>query len=204
MGNGRYFHVIYKYVIAIHFFAGDIIFPNIGYLFRGYNVISGNPMDPDGFDPGFEAPIFKAEYKKDRRTADQRYKVPDNADVIAKTACGDSVSVETFMTESEYQQDLSTKASALASRHLSVAEASFTASAEYTRMSKQLKSNAKSIIKNEASCVVYEARIQTGTPPPVTDNFREFVKHMAKEKNHPEFFDTFGTHFLEVVDMGAR
>ena len=161
-------------------------------------------MDPDRFDPGFAAPIFKSEFSKDRRTADQNYKIPDNADVIAKTACSDSVTVETIMTESQYQQDLSTKASASASGQVKVVKASFTASVEYSRMSRQLKTNTKSVIKNEASCVVYEARIQTGTPPPVTDNFREFVKRMATEKNYPEFLNTFGTHFVEIVDMGAR
>ena len=161
-------------------------------------------MDPDRFDPGFTAPIFKSEFEKGRTTADQSYKIPDNADVIAKSACSDSVTVETIMTESQYQQDLLTKASASASGQLKAVKASFTASAEYSRMSKQLKSNTKSVVKNEASCVVYEARIQTGTPPPVTDNFAAFVKKMATDKNFPEFFDTFGTHFVEYVDMGAR
>ena len=161
-------------------------------------------MDPDRFDPGFASPIFKAEFEKGRTTADQSYKVPDNADIIAKSACSDSVTVETIMTETQYQQDLLAKASASASGQIKAVKASFTASTEYSRMSKQLKSNTNSIIKNEASCVVYEARIQTGTPPPVTDNFKEFVKRMAAEKNYPEFFDTFGTHFVEYVDMGAR
>ena len=161
-------------------------------------------MDPDRFDPGFASAIFESEFNKDRRTADRSYKIPDNADVIAKTACSDSVTVETIMTESEYQQDLSMKASASVSGQVKVVEASFTASTEYTRMSKQLKSNTKSVIKNEASCVVYEARLQTGTSPPITENFREFIKKMASDENYPEFFDTFGTHFVEVVDMGAR
>ena len=130
--------------------------------------------------------------------------MPDNADIIAKTACSDSVSVDTIMTESQYQNDLSLKASASVSGQVKVVKASFTASAEYTRMSKELKSNTKSVIKNEASCVVYEARIQTGTPPPVTDNFKGFVKKMATDENFGEFLDTFGTHFVEYVDMGAR
>ena len=186
------------------FVLGDTIFPNIGYLFKGYNIIAGNPMDPDGFDPGFTSPIFKSEFNKDRRTADQNYKIPDNADVIVKTACSDSLSVATIMTESQYQRDLSVKASASVSGQIKAVKASFTASTEYTRMSTQLKSNKKTVIKNEAECIVYEARIQTGTPPPVTDNFREFVRRMEREKNYPEFLDTFGTHFVENVNMGAR
>ena len=162
-------------------------------------------MDPDNqVDHGFAGKIFKAEYKNGRRTDDQRYTIPDNADIIAKTACSDAVTVETIMTESEYQHDLSTKAAVTVSGKVEVAEASFTASTEYTRMSKQLKSNTKSIIKNEASCIVYGASVQTGTPPPVTENFRASVKKMAKKKSYANFLDTFGTHFVEYIDMGAR
>ena len=161
-------------------------------------------MDPDQVDRGFVGKIFKAEYKKGRQTDDRRYTIPDNADIIAKTACSDAATVETIMTESEYQHDLSTKAAASVSGKVEVAEASFTASIEYERMSKQLKSNTKSIIKNEASCIVYGARVQTGTPPPVTDNFRASVKKMAKKKNYASFLDTYGTHFVEYIDMGAR
>ena len=197
--------LLYKYIHEKHFqFLDENTLPNIGFLFSGYNIITGNPMDPDRFDPGFAEKIFKAEYKKGRRTDDRKYTIPDNADVIAKTACNDAVTVETIMTESEYQHDLSTKAAASVSGKVEVVEASFTASTEYTRISSQLKSNKKTVIKNEASCIVYGARVQTGTPPPVTDNFRAFVKKMAKNKNYADFFNTFGTHFVEFIDMGAR
>ena len=161
-------------------------------------------MDPEKFDPGFKAPIFKSEYTQDRKSGDQRYKAPDNSNIIRKMACSDSVTVDTIMTESQYQQDLLTKASVAASGSVKAVEASFTASAEYTRMSKELKSNTKSVMKNEASCVVYEARIETGTPPQVTDNFKALVSEISKKDNYGEFLNTFGTHFIEFIDMGAR
>lgn len=183
---------------------GASILPNIGYLFRGYNIIAGNPMDPDRFDPGFKSPIFQVEYNQDRKSGDQRYRAPDHTSVDAKSACSDTAKVDTFMTESQYQQDLQTKASVSASGQIKAVKASFTASTEYSRMSKELKSNSKTVMKNEAACVVYEARIETGTPPKVTDNFRESVKKMAKDNNYVNFFNTFGTHFVEYIDMGAR
>lgn len=191
-------------LINLGYFSGATFMKNIGYLFRGYNIIEGNPMDPTKFDDGFRSPIFAASYEQERKTADQRYNVPDNADIIQKTACSDSVSVSTIMTESEYQYDLLTKASASASGQIKVVKASFTASAEYKRMSKELKSNTNSIIKNEASCVVYEARLQTGIPPKTTEHFQASVKKMFADKDYGEFLHTFGTHFVEVVDMGAR
>ncbi len=71
-------------------------------------------------------------------------------------------------------------------------------------MSKILKSNTKSVIRTEAGCTVYEGSIQTGTPPKFTDNFLETVKNLQDQKNYGSFLDTFGTHFVEMMDMGAR
>ena len=190
--------------ICIFIISGDTILPNIGFLFKGYNVIQGNPLDPSGSDPGFKASIFKAEFNTDRRTADQNYKIPDFTDVITKRSCSMSASVNTIMTQSEYQQDLSLKASASVSGQVEVVEASFTASAEYTRISKELKSNAKTIIKNEATCLVYEARILTGTRPSVTEDFLASVRELAHDDAYERFLNTYGTHFVDVVNMGAR
>ena len=161
-------------------------------------------MNPDLFDPGFAEKIFKAEYKKGRRTDDRKYKIPDNANIIAKSACTDTIQVDAIKTASEYQRDLSTKAAVSASYGTGIVQASFTASTEYSKTSKSLKSNDKSIIKSEALCVVYEASIHTGTPPPVTENFLAFVRKMVDKKNYVEFLNTFGTHFVSRIEMGAR
>ena len=178
---------------------------NIGYLFKGYNIIEGNPMDPKRFDPGFKAKIFEATYEKDRRTDDQQYKIPDNVDLDEKESCSSSFSAETVMTKSDYQRSLLAKASASGSGQIKVVKASFSASTEYSTTSKILQSNDRSIIKTEATCIVYEARVQTGTPPKFTPNFLETVKLLGRGQNdYGKFLDTFGTHFVESVDMGAR
>ena len=71
-------------------------------------------------------------------------------------------------------------------------------------MSKTLKSNTKSVIRSEATCTVYEGRIQTGTPPEFSENFLESVKILQEEEEYGRFLDTFGTHFVEAIEMGAR
>lgn len=86
---------------------------NIGYLFRGYSILEGNPLDPTVFDPGFKSKIFQATYEQNKRTDDQRYKIPDNVDILAKEACSSSFSSETVMTESDYQRSLLAKASGI-------------------------------------------------------------------------------------------
>ncbi|XP_065054736.1 perforin-like protein 1 [Rhopilema esculentum] len=184
---------------------GDKTMPNIGYLFKGYNVLEGNPMDPEKFDPGFRAKIFQASYQQDRLTDDRQFKIPDNVDLDEKEACSSSFSAESVMTESDYQKSLMAKAAVSGSGQVGVVEASFSASTEYTEMSKSLKSNTKSVIKTEATCIVYEARVQTGTPPEFTANFLETVKRLGQDpEGYGRFLDTFGTHFVETVDMGAR
>ena len=186
-------------------FSGDSTMSNIGYLFRGYNVLEGNPIDPDrSFDPGFKSKIFKATYTKDRRTDDQRYKIPDFVDIFGKTSCSSTFSSETVMTVSEYQQSLMAKAAVSGSAQYGVVKGSFSASTEYNRMKSALESNTKSIIKTEATCTVYEGRIQTGTPPEFTENFLESVKFYSGSKEYDKLLDTFGTHFVEAVEMGAR
>ena len=177
---------------------------NIGYLFRGYSIIEGNPLDPRRFDPGFKTKIFKATYNGDRSTSDRRYKIPDNVDITSKTACSLSFSSETVMTVSDYKNTLKAKSSVSGSAKYGLYKGSFSASVEYNRMSSTLKSNDKSVISSEATCTVYEARLHLGTPPEFSENFLESLKLAAETKNYGRLLDAHGTHFIETVDMGAR
>ena len=178
---------------------------NIGYLFKGYNILEGNPVDPSSsFDPGFKAKIFEATYTQDRRTDDQRYKIPDSVDIDEKQACSASFSTETVMTMSDYQRSLMAKASVSGSGQIKVVKASFSASIEYNRMRKTLETNTKSVIKSEATCIVYEGRIQSGTPPKLTNNFLNTLKEAAATKEYGDLLNQFGTHYVESVEMGAR
>ena len=180
--------------------------PNIGYLFQGYNMIRGNPLNPEGYDPGFSRRnIFKAEYTEDRRTQDRRYKIPDHTDATKQVSCNLKASAETMKTQKQYKDTLNVKASASVSGGTAIWQASFSASTEYNRVSEQLKSNEKSVIKSEASCTVYGAAIHTNPPPKFTDNFFNNLKALGDENpDYASFLDDFGTHFVERVVMGSR
>ena len=111
--------------------------PNVGYLFRGYNILKGNPIAPGkSFDPGFRQMIFSPTYKKERSTADRRYKIPDNVDVTRKQACKSEFSSEAVMTMSDYQKSLMAKVSVGGSARIKLVKASFSASTEYSRVRK--------------------------------------------------------------------
>ena len=179
--------------------------PNIGYLFRGYNILKGNPLAPGkSFDPGFRQMIFDATYERDRYTADRRYKIPDNVDITRKKACKSEFSSETVMTLSDYQNSLMAKASVEGSGRIKVVKAAFSASTEYNRVRQTIESNTKSIIKSEACCTVYEGLMNTGTPPRLSENFIASVRALLETRDYGDFLDSFGTHFIESVDMGAR
>lgn len=177
---------------------------NIGYLMKGYNLIQGNPMDPDQLDPGFASKIFETTYEQNKKTSDQRWNIPDNIEIVAKPTCSSSYSSETLSTQSDYQKSLQAKVAVSGSASYGLVEASFSASTEYTKTSSVLKSNTKTIIKTEATCAVYEGKNQNGIPPKFTDNFVESVKQTLKSKDYSMFLDDFGTHFISKVTMGAR
>ena len=177
---------------------------NIGYLFKGYNILTGNPLSPKNFDPGFQAMIFEATYEEDRYTADRRYKIPDNVDVTSKQSCNSKYSSETVMTLSEYQKSLRAKVSVSGSAAIKIVDAAFSASIEYNRVKKTVESNTMSIIKSEAFCTVYEALMNTGTPPKLSGNFIASLKRVAGTKDYGRFLDAFGTHFVLSMNMGAR
>ena len=179
--------------------------PNIGYLFRGYNILKGNPIAPGkSFDPGFRQMIFEPTYDKDRYTADRRYKIPDNVDITKKKACKSEFSSETVMTLADYQKSLMAKATVEGSASFKVVDAAFSASTEYNRVRQTIESNTKSIIKSEACCTAYEGFMNTGTPPKLSENFIAFVKRLPESKEYGDFLNSFGTHFIDSVDMGAR
>ena len=179
--------------------------PNIGYLFRGYNILKGNPLSTGSiYDPGFQQFIFKPTYKTDAHTADRRYKVPDNVDVVLTESCNYGFSSETLMTMSDYKQSLMAKASVQGSAAVDLLEGSFSMSIEYDRVRQTVESSSMTIVKSEASCKVYDALVQSGTPPELSDNFIAYVKRLLKTRDYGRFLGAFGTHFVTEVQMGAR
>ena len=182
------------------------VLPNIGYLFQGYNIIRGNPLDPTGSDPGFTRfNIFEAEHTENRKTYDGRYKMPDRTDGTKQESCTMTASAETLNTQTQYKDTLNVKASASVSGGTAVWKAAFSASTEYNRVSEQLKTNEKSVIKSESTCTVYGAAIHNNPPPKFTDNFFNNLKDLdSDDPDYASFLDRFGTHFVERITMGSR
>ena len=84
--------------------------PNVGYAFRGYNILIGNPFhaDTDG-DPGFKLPIFKAS-QYGRRNADMTFRLANGVYGYKKQICKLDSDSKEISNAKGYQDDLLVKA----------------------------------------------------------------------------------------------
>ena len=176
--------------------------PNIEYVLRGYDVLKGNPLSTgSSYDPGFKEYIFKRTYENQRK---DRKDVPDHVNVAVTESCTYDYSSDTIATMSDYRSSLMAKASIEAEGSFGIVDAAFSLSAEYNKMRKDIETRSKTIIKAEASCKSYDAFIQSGTPPQLSDNFIEYAKRLVETKDYQNFLNSFGTHFVTEVQMGVR
>jgi len=178
--------------------------PNIGYLFRGYDLMYGNPLPTDGFfDPGFRQPVFTAVYTPGSLTPDQQYKQPDGTFIAScsGTCSLNFVSKEIAGTHS-YQDSLEEKTSVSAGGWGS----KFSASTDYKRVQKDFSSHDYVDTHSDATCCAYEATIETFLQPSLHPGFEAGLKAMPTTYDftkYKKFIDTFGTHYVSKLTMGA-
>ena len=69
---------------------------NVGFLGSGYDIFQGNPH-ADLYDPGFRSAVVDmTSYDRHHLTPDQRFRVPDGAEVRQEVACSyesDSIAI---------------------------------------------------------------------------------------------------------------
>ena len=179
--------------------------PNIDYLLFGYNLIKGNPVPSRvARDKGFTSQIFKSTYILQETTSDLEYRIPDHLDAYEAEGCVMQFSSRSIFSEQEYQTDLRAHVGISGEASYGIVSASFSASTDYSKMSKKLVSDDKVFVKSEATCFVYHAQIKTLDPPEFEDYFMNAVRRLADEQSYYELIDTFGTHFLTSAEIGAR
>lgn len=180
--------------------------PNIGYIFRGYNYLYGNPVvDPlQGTDPGVSRmPIFKTTYDKGLTTSDMRYMVPDGTSFLKAVSCRVDFSSNEGRSEKTYTNALSNTVGTGSS----ILGFGFKASTTVQQKSEELKTASFSYVNSEAVCSVYTGALFMDMPPQPSD---EFIASLSKcdkdpsDENFANLIDYYGTHFLTDVVMGAK
>merc|ERR1719186_2193174 len=177
---------------------------NIGYLFKGYDIMKGNPLRVDGLKggPGYRAPIFKATYASGSKTADGRYLQPDGTTIMdCRGTCSLSFDTEEIFGSKSYQDSLSRKASLSVEGY----DAKFSASADYKEVLSTTEDGSNIYTQSSASCCSYLAE-NLFNGPPLSENFLAFVKSLTDEYNkdvYQSVIDNFGTHYIKRILIGS-
>lgn len=178
--------------------------PNIGYLSYGYNVLKGNPHTTEsGVDPGFTTQIFTVAYDTHKTTDDRRYLVPDNMSAIKEEATNAEFGTEQMSGTEKYSESISQEFG------LSMEGwgAKFSMSVDYSKMQERTKTTRTVFSFSKGFVQVYRAQIGVGIPPRLSEDFVHMVDRLPdtySEEPYMEMLDSFGTHYVTVIHMGAR
>ena len=176
-------------------------FPDMDYALLGYNVLKGFPLSV-GHDPGFTLPIFAADYRAGRQTADCRYSVPKGIILIPDVSCITSFTSEVVETKYAFSKSLAVSASVSGGGW----GAHFSASAGYKESSSVVSTGESVFILSRASCNYYYMRLLEDDAPPFDLLFMDWIiklNNTDDETVYVNFFERYGTHFLKEVKFGA-
>ncbi|XP_004363372.1 hypothetical protein CAOG_03644 [Capsaspora owczarzaki ATCC 30864] len=181
-------------------FAPESGLQNIAYLGRGYDVVRGNPQSTGTeVDPGIRASIMVLEHAERRMTADGKFYVPDNVDVIMEPVNRFESSSKLVRSEQSYkttlESDLKIRASA---SYGPFAKGSFSASESYQQVRDSMLKRESMFLDSRAETVSYRARLEDTLPLKLTAEFRHAVQP------YDDLLETFGTHYMHEVTMGGR
>lgn len=119
----------------------------------GYNIYKGDPLSNSG-DPGFSTtPIFQLKYSQEKKTADKRFKIPDNTSILPQESCkldftSEEINGETSLTKS-FEQDVSVEGG--------FGGASFKASVSFKTKSQEINTKKYIYVNAKATCSMYKA-----------------------------------------------
>jgi len=127
--------------------------------------------------------------------------IPDGTDSIKVNECELTFSSTIITGESSLTKAFSLSVEASGS----YGEAEFSASAGYKSMSTETNTNKEVYITSQATCALYKASFEDYNMPGLTPNFQAGVASLGTDINaYYTFIDTFGTHYVEQVKMGAK
>ncbi|XP_004349122.1 hypothetical protein CAOG_02372 [Capsaspora owczarzaki ATCC 30864] len=212
-------------------FAPESGLQNIAYLGRGYDVVRGNPQSTGTeVDPGIRASIMVLEHAERRMTADGKFYVPDNVDVIMEPVNRFESSSKLVRSEQSYktmlESDLKIRASA---SYGPFAKGSFSASESYQQVRDSMLKRESMFLDSRAETVSYRARLEDTLPLKLTGEFRHAVQRLTPPalfsqccitvnpdadpdvrcfpvecSAYDDLLETFGTHYMHEVTMGGR
>jgi len=179
-------------------------YPNLEKITHGYNIFKGSPYART--DSGFSnESLFTLDWASPRRASDGKYYSRDTS-VSAVSRCTASTQTQVTKDEHDLQTAFSNGITAEASGSYGGFEASFRASTDYAEQSREMRNGEQATATATAKCVKSRYAISSINPPCMSANLVHWINHM---KAHTDgntmnnFFNTFGTHAIKGVDVGA-
>jgi len=179
--------------------------PNVGYLGMGYNIVKGNP-DNQFKDPGFRFPVLNiTTYQENSLTSDGKYSIPDHVQAMQLSSCGFQRKVSTVTGSQSYQDSVSVDVEA--EGRFQLWGARFSASRAYKEVSEGTSQYHRVYTIVREKCTEYEVAVndmQMSIGLLDTDFYDIFVHLGNDDDAYKRFIDTYGTHMVSRVALGAK
>ena len=171
---------------------------------RGYDILKGNPLS-DGEDPGVKsAQIIKLNFDNSKSTSDGKFLIPDEIDGIQQSQCSNDDTLSEIDSMKEYSQKLSEKIKASGSYGGGLFSVSFSSSVDYEKIQNSVMNEKKTIVTNSTECIFYKLSLPQVDMPIYTDPFLTSVIFSYETNNWESFINTYGTSYVDSVDLGGR
>ncbi len=177
------------------------IFPNIGYVGRGYDIFQGNPRSTETFDLGFRSSVFETVYSG-QHNRDQRFQLPDNFEAEMVEECELGYSILVNQGSHDYWKSLQQSVSS----NVGFCGLEFRASTDFKNIEQSSNSEKSVLIQAIATCTEYDAHITAFAFPRFTSNFMAAIASLPTEFDESMYLRVvgeFGTHILSGARMGA-
>jgi MAC/Perforin domain/EGF domain len=207
-------------------------FPNIGYLGRGYDIFTGNPLSERGVDPGYRRAAIDLAYDI-HLSADGMHSIPLGTDVINQPFSHFESSAEFITSAQEYHSsqqsefEIGVEAGVNVERSFLVATlevdvgASFKLNRESQSTYDQLATSDSAFVQIKGTTRSYVARLQELAPMHISSGLRAAVAKLdprcsyrpgtteptcaqEEEERYHELVTLFGTHYTHHVEFGGR
>jgi len=180
--------------------------PNVGYIGKGYNLLTGNPHSFDGkLDPGFSAAILNLTYNDQVYLEQNSWVIPDSTSGVAVDSCSTEFGTRKIYGMKSYTDSLDGSVSA----DLTGWGAKFSASVSWKDVKQGTQSHRNVFLQSSATCTAYSVTADVFTPPKVTDNFLAGLNNLPTTYNSETasafhfFIRYFGTHVMYGAEFGG-
>ena len=182
---------------------------NISYLYSGYNILEGNPVQKGSMDPGIRGyQIFQTTYGGNNTSPDGTFAIPDGSNIEHTQSCTVSFKSKELTTEKSYEESMKTAVEASAG----YGGFAFKASKEYQTRTEEIRKGKSVFIRTESTCSIYNGTIDQTRPPKLHESFssavimlgHHLVKNKLKDSHLVDFVERYGTHFITDALFGAK